>query len=75
MSEEISLLGKLKEKLIQRKQEWARDGRLLTGNQSLEDRDSRLPRGQRLVTDWPVLDLSAFALYSSPPRLKAMLRP
>jgi DMSO/TMAO reductase YedYZ molybdopterin-dependent catalytic subunit len=57
MSGDISLLGKLKEKLIQRKQEWARDGRLLTGNQKLEDRDSRLPRGQRLVTDWPVLDL------------------
>jgi DMSO/TMAO reductase YedYZ molybdopterin-dependent catalytic subunit len=57
MRDEITLLGKLKEKLIQRKQEWARDGRLLTGNQKLEDRDSRLPRGQRLVTDWPVLDL------------------
>jgi DMSO/TMAO reductase YedYZ molybdopterin-dependent catalytic subunit len=57
MSDEILMLGKLKEKLIQRKQEWARDGRLLTGNQKMEDRDVRLPRGQRLVTDWPVLDL------------------
>ncbi|TDI61741.1 MAG: sulfite oxidase-like oxidoreductase [Alphaproteobacteria bacterium] len=57
MSDEISILGKLKEKLIQRKQEWARDGRLLTGNQTMEDRELRLPRGQRLVTDWPVLDL------------------
>ena len=57
MSDDITLLGKLKEKLIQRKQEWARDGRLLTGNQTMADRDSRLPRGQRLVTDWPVLDL------------------
>jgi len=57
VSDEISILGKLKEKLIQRKQEWARDGRLLTGNQTMEDRELRLPRGQRLVTDWPVLDL------------------
>ena len=57
MSDEISILGKLKEKLIQRKQEWARDGRLLTGNQTMTDRELRLPRGQRLVTDWPVLDL------------------
>jgi len=57
MTEEISMLGKLKEKLIQRKQEWARDGRLLTGNQTMADRNDRLPRGQRLVTDWPVLDL------------------
>ena len=57
MSDEISIVGRLKEKLIQRKQEWARDGRLLTGNQKLADRDHRLPAGQRLVTDWPVLDL------------------
>jgi DMSO/TMAO reductase YedYZ molybdopterin-dependent catalytic subunit len=57
MTEEISMLGKLKEKLIQRKQEWARDGRLLTGNQTMADRNDRLPRGQRLVLDWPVLDL------------------
>jgi DMSO/TMAO reductase YedYZ molybdopterin-dependent catalytic subunit len=57
VSDEISILGKLKEKLIQRKQEWARDGRLLTGNQTMTDRELRLPRGQRLVTDWPVLDL------------------
>ena len=53
----ISLIGKLKEKLIQRKQEWARDGRLLTGRQTMADRTERLPAGQRLVTDWPVLDL------------------
>ena len=53
----ISLVGKLKEKLIQRKQEWARDGRLLTGRQTMADRTERLPAGQRLVTDWPVLDL------------------
>ena len=55
--QDISIIGKLKEKLIQRKQEWARDGRLLTGNQTMADRTDRLPPGQRLVNDWPVLDL------------------
>ncbi len=55
--DQINLLGSLKEKLIRRKQEWARDGRLLTGNQKQADRTDRLPPGQRLVTDWPVLDL------------------
>jgi len=45
------------DKLIARKQEWARDGRLLTGQAA--DPAQRLPPGQRLVTDWPVLDLGA----------------
>ncbi len=54
---EVKILGQIKEKLIRRKQEWARDGRLLSGDQQEEDRTSRLPAGQRLVTDWPVLDL------------------
>lgn len=48
--------GAIKDKLIEAKQAWARDGRLLTGttaNPALE----RLPPGQRLVRDWPVLDL------------------
>jgi DMSO/TMAO reductase YedYZ molybdopterin-dependent catalytic subunit len=43
------------EKLIARKQEWARQGRLLTGKGA--DPATRLPPGQRLVKDWPVLDL------------------
>lgn len=43
-------------KLIARKQEWARDGRLLTGTHADPERD-RLPPGQRQVQDWPVLDL------------------
>jgi DMSO/TMAO reductase YedYZ molybdopterin-dependent catalytic subunit len=43
------------EKLIVRKQEWARDGRLLTGTTAPPEQ--RLPPGQRLVKDWPVLDL------------------
>ena len=48
--------GKSRDKLIERKQEWAREGRLLTGTNADPDRD-RLPPGQRLVKDWPVLDL------------------
>ena len=43
-------------KLIARKQDWARDGRLLTGQPGDPQLD-RLPPGQRLVKDWPVLDL------------------
>src|SRR5262249_2773374 len=45
-------------KLIQAKQQWARDGRLLTGTAGDPQRD-RLPPGQLLVRDWPVLDLGA----------------
>jgi len=48
--------GRPRDKLIRAKQQWARDGRLLTGAQGDPNRD-RLPPGQRLVTDWPVLDL------------------
>ncbi|WP_448578730.1 sulfite oxidase-like oxidoreductase [Thermaurantiacus sp.] len=43
-------------KLVAVKQAWARAGRLLTG-QSDPDKSMRLPPGQRLVTNWPVLDL------------------
>lgn len=53
--DDISLFGRLKEKLIETKQGWARDGRLLTG--AAADPATRLPPGQRLVKDWPVLDL------------------
>jgi len=45
-----------RQKLIDRKEEWAREGRLLTGTHGDPARD-RLPPGQRLVKDWPVLDL------------------
>jgi DMSO/TMAO reductase YedYZ molybdopterin-dependent catalytic subunit len=48
--------GQPREKLIARKQEWARDGRLLTGT-TADPAVQRLPPGQRLVGDWPVLDL------------------
>ena len=45
-----------KAKLVAAKQAWAREGRLLTGRPGDPARD-RLPPGQQLVTDWPVLDL------------------
>jgi DMSO/TMAO reductase YedYZ molybdopterin-dependent catalytic subunit len=56
--DEVPVSGRVREKLIEKKQEWARLGRLLTGHGADHDRD-RLPPGQRLVKDWPVLDLGA----------------
>ena len=52
----ITHSGRIKEKLIEAKQDWAREGRLLTGTTADPARD-RLPPGQTLVKDWPVLDL------------------
>lgn len=46
----------IKDKLIRTKQAWARAGRLLTGKHGDREVD-RLPPGQRLVENWPVLDL------------------
>lgn len=46
----------IREKLVEKKQAWARAGRLLTGEPD-PDHALRLPPGQRLVTNWPVLDL------------------
>ena len=43
-------------KLIEAKRQWARDGRLLTGT-TADPATDRLPPGQRLVKNWPVLDL------------------
>jgi DMSO/TMAO reductase YedYZ molybdopterin-dependent catalytic subunit len=54
--DDIPLDGAIRDKLIEVKQGWARDGRLLTGTTADPARD-RLPPGQRLVRDWPVLDL------------------
>ncbi|MEE2722389.1 MAG: sulfite oxidase-like oxidoreductase [Pseudomonadota bacterium] len=51
------LLNGYREKLVLRKQEWAADGRLLTGDRDVERSTDRLPTGQRLVENWPVLDL------------------
>lgn len=45
-----------KEKLVETKKAWARAGRLLTGK-TAEHGVDRLPPGQRLVENWPVLDL------------------
>jgi len=52
----IAKTGAVKDKLIEKKQDWAREGRLLTGTHADPTRE-RLPPGQRLVKDWPVLDL------------------
>jgi DMSO/TMAO reductase YedYZ molybdopterin-dependent catalytic subunit len=54
--DDIPIDGAINEKLIGAKQGWARDGRLLTGTTADPARD-RLPPGQRLVRDWPALDL------------------
>ncbi|MBS0233223.1 MAG: sulfite oxidase-like oxidoreductase [Proteobacteria bacterium] len=43
-------------KLTRTKQRWAREGRFLTGRTARPQSD-RLPPGQHLVRDWPVLDL------------------
>ena len=45
-----------RDRLVAIKQAWAQSGRLLTG-QTDPDHANRLPPGQRLVTNWPVLDL------------------
>ena len=54
--DDVTLTGKVRDKLIEAKQDWAREGRLLTGTAGDPARD-RLPPGQTLVKDWPVLDL------------------
>src|SRR3981081_2981293 len=51
-----ALIGKIKDKLISSKQEWAKEGRLLTGMPD-EQHKNRLPPGQKEVWNWPVLDL------------------
>ena len=53
---EIPHTGQIKDKLIRTKERWAEEGRLLTGTTADPARD-RLPPGQSLVKDWPVLDL------------------
>lgn len=54
--DDIPLTGAVKDKLIRTKERWAEEGRLLTGSHGDPERD-RLPPGQTLVKDWPVLDL------------------
>ena len=48
----------IRQKLVEAKEAWAREGRLLTGRTRAPAR-GRLPPGQRDVRDWPVLDLGA----------------
>ena len=43
-------------KLTRSKQRWAREGKFLTGKIARPD-EQRLPPGQHLTKDWPVLDL------------------
>ena len=54
--EKPGLIGQIKDKLIHSKEEWAREGRLLTGMPDVAHRN-RLPPGQKEVKNWPVLDL------------------
>jgi DMSO/TMAO reductase YedYZ molybdopterin-dependent catalytic subunit len=54
--DDIPLTGEVREKLVRTKERWAEEGRLLTGTTADPARD-RLPPGQTLVKDWPVLDL------------------
>ena len=56
MAENDGLLGRVKRKLIESKEKWAREGRLLTALGGKGAR-TRLPPGQRPVKNWPVLDL------------------
>jgi DMSO/TMAO reductase YedYZ molybdopterin-dependent catalytic subunit len=56
MSEDEERPGRSRTKLIESKQRWAREGRLLTGRAG-DPAAERLPPGQREVRDWPVLDL------------------
>lgn len=48
--------GGFRDRLVAIKQAWAQSGRLLTGTAD-PAHANRLPPGQRLVTNWPVLDL------------------
>src|SRR5579872_514279 len=54
--EKPNLIGEIKAKLIRAKEKWAEEGRLLTGRPDL-GHVTRLPPGQKGVTNWPVLDL------------------
>jgi DMSO/TMAO reductase YedYZ molybdopterin-dependent catalytic subunit len=56
MTDEYEKDGRVREKLVATKEKWAREGRALTGQEADPNR-VRLPPGQRLVEDWPVLDL------------------
>ena len=69
--DDVTLSGELKGKLIDAKQKWAEDGRLLTGKTAAPS--ERLPPGQREVKNWPVLDLGDRTLVGFKPELYAAL--
>ncbi|MCR6632026.1 MAG: sulfite oxidase-like oxidoreductase [Magnetospirillum sp.] len=52
----VPLFGRIKDKLVETKEKWAREGRALTGEGAVPA-GRRLPPGQHLTEDWPVLDL------------------
>jgi Sulfite oxidase and related enzymes len=54
--DDVPLFGRIRDKLVETKQAWARDGRALTGEAPSAAR-RRLPPGQHETMDWPVLDL------------------
>lgn len=54
--EKPTLFGKIKDKLIRSKQDWAAQGRAITGRPDM-GHVHRLPPGQKLTQNWPVLDL------------------
>ena len=53
--DDVTLSGGIRGKLVDSKQKWAEEGRLLTGKTAAHS--ERLPPGQRRVETWPVLDL------------------
>ena len=55
-TENPNLLGQIKDKLIRSKEKWAAEGRAITGRPDM-GHVARLPPGQKLVQNWPVLDL------------------
>ena len=55
MTDDVELTGKIKDKLIKTKEDWAREGRGLSG--AVGKPAQRLPPGQHLTKDFPVLDL------------------
>ena len=56
MAEDDTDTPSRRDKLVLAKQAWAKAGRLLTGT-TADPLYQRLPPGQTLVKDWPVLDL------------------
>ena len=54
--EKPGFIGQIRDKLIRSKEDWAKEGRLLTGRPDA-GHVNRLPPGQKEVKNWPVLDL------------------